>query len=61
MICETFDKLTTKEKKEYIGALVHSVQSNDELFQIGKEIIEQGKQKGLFEGVKILHEPPEEI
>jgi hypothetical protein len=61
MVCNSFDKLTPKEKTEYIGALVHCVQSHDQLFKIGKEIIEIGKQVGLFEGVKIFHEDKKDV
>lgn len=61
MVCPSFDQLTPKEKTEYIGALVHSVQSNDNFFWVGKEIIEQATSLGLFEGVKILHNNPEEV
>jgi hypothetical protein len=61
MVCSSFDQLTPKEKTEYIGALVHSVQSSNELFKIGKEIIEDGERQGLFEGVKILHVPRKDV
>jgi hypothetical protein len=54
MICEEFDKLTPKEKTEYIGQVVHSIQSDPALFEMGKEIIRIGTIKGLFDRVTIL-------
>ncbi len=53
MICENFDLLTHKEKVEYIGRLVHSVQSDNQLFSIGKEIIRQAEQRGVLDDVII--------
>lgn len=55
MICEEFDQLNAKEKTEFIGKLVHSVQSDPDLYSMAQKIIEMGEEKGLFEGVKILH------
>lgn len=55
MICEKYEAMTTIEKTEFVGKLLHSVQSSNELFDLGKEIINLGIEKGLFEGVKILH------
>ncbi len=56
MICESFEKLTPKERVEYVGELLHAVQSDNSLFEIGKEIIRLGNHRGLFEGVVIF--PP---
>lgn len=56
MICTEFDELSPKEKTEYIGALVHSVQSDSDLYSMGQEIINMAKMKGLFDRVVIL--PP---
>lgn len=55
MICPQFEELTPKEKTEFIGKLVHSVQSDPELYSMAHEIIKMAEEKGLFEGVKILH------
>lgn len=57
MVCPSFNELSQKEKTEYIGALTHCVQSHEMFFEIGKEIIRQGKALGLFEGVVISPEP----
>jgi hypothetical protein len=54
MICDLFNNLTPKERVEYIGELIHACQSDDVMYQIGKEIIKQGNQRGLFEGVVIF-------
>lgn len=63
MICQKFDELTPKEKTEYIGAVVHAVQSSDNLYSMGQEIIRLGNLAGLFDGVKILptQQEPEDI
>jgi len=53
MNCEKFMALDDNAKSVYIGRLVHCCQSNDELFEIGKNIINAGIIMGLFEGVKI--------
>lgn len=53
MICEEFESLNPLERVNYIGEIIHSVQNDGALFNIGKEIIELAKRKGLFEGVII--------
>lgn len=60
MVCEQFDNLTPKEKTEYIGQVVHAIQSDKNLYEMGKEIIRLGNIKGLFEGVIIFPEGSEE-
>ena len=54
--CEKYIELTPVEKARYIGELLHVCQSDDTMYQLGLKLIEQGKFKGLFEGVEIL--PP---
>ena len=61
MVCKEFDSLSPKEKTEYIGQVVHSIQSDSALFEIGKEIIRLGEIKGLFEGVTILPTDSKEV
>lgn len=56
MICQPFEELTPKEKTEYIGQVVHAIQSDPSLFAMGQEIIRLGQLRGLFEGVTILPE-----
>lgn len=60
MICKEFDELTPQEKTTYIGQLVHSVQSDSELFKTGQMLISVAKKKGLFDNVIInpqTHDP----
>lgn len=59
MICEKFDSLSHKEKIEYIGMLVHSVQSDSQLYTIGLAIIRQAKERGILDDVVI--NPPNDI
>lgn len=57
--CRTYQELTPKEKRDYIGSLVHSVQSSETLFKMGQRIIEVATQAGAFEGV-VINPTPEE-
>lgn len=43
--------LTPKEKSEFVGQLVHSCQSDENLFSMGEEIIKLAQRRGLFENV----------
>ena len=54
MICDKYDSLSHMQKIVYVGELLHSCQSNDELFLMGLSLIELAKQKGLLDGVVIL-------
>jgi hypothetical protein len=53
MLCEEYTKLTPKEKRDFIGELVHCVQEDSELYRLGKAIIAIAYQRGLFNGVII--------
>lgn len=53
MICESFDLLSHKEKIEFIGKLVHSVQSDNNLFIVGQSIIRQAEETGILDDVVI--------
>lgn len=53
MICEQFNDLTHREKIEYIGKLLHGVQSCDKLFIIGQAIIKQAEERGILTDVII--------
>jgi hypothetical protein len=48
--------MTTPEKIEFIGKLVHLVQSDETSFSRAKGMILRGDVQGLFEGVTILPE-----
>lgn len=53
MICDKFDSLTHKEKIDFIGKLVHSVQSDGQLFIIGQAVIRQAEERGILDDVII--------
>lgn len=54
MICTKFEELTHKEKIELIGKVVHSIQSDNQLFIIGQAIIRQAEERGVLDDVIIL-------
>lgn len=56
MICKNYDSLSHVQKIVYVGELIHSCQSDDELFLMGLSLIELARQRGLLEGVVILPE-----
>lgn len=56
--CKEYQELTPFEKKEYIGSLIHAVQSDPNLFKEGQRIINKAIARGLFEGV-IINAAPE--
>lgn len=55
MNCKLFLELTDHEKAVYMAELIHCCQSDNNLFVSGEMIIAMGKNKGLFENVKIGH------
>lgn len=54
MICQKFENLTPVQKVTYIGELIHAVQSNDHLMELGQSIIDLAISMGIFDGVTIL-------
>jgi hypothetical protein len=54
MICKHYDSLSHVQKIVYVGELLHSCQSDDELFLMGLALIDLARQKGLLNGVVIL-------
>ncbi len=50
-ICDNYDNLTPLEKSMFMGELVHAAQSCDLHFNMAKELIKSGYDKGLFAGV----------
>jgi len=56
MICKKYDSLSHFEKIVYVGELLHACQSDDELFELGNEIVFIAKMKGIMKGVIILPE-----
>lgn len=56
MLCKNYDSLSHFEKVIFIGELIHACQFDDEMFEIGKNLIEKAKNKGTLDGVVILPE-----
>lgn len=56
-ICTEFEKLTPKERQEYIGGVVHCLTVSSELFKEGQRLIKKGEKAGLFIGVQINPAP----
>lgn len=54
MICENYNLLSHRERIEYVGKLIHSVQSSNQLFIIGNAIIKQAEEMGILDDVIIL-------
>lgn len=54
MLSENYSKLTPLERVMYIGELTHACMCDDDLFNLGKEIIRLGINKGIFDNVKIM-------
>ena len=52
MNCETFNKLTEKEKKEFFAKLAHSAKESEHFFYLCSQIISMAEKRGLFENVK---------
>lgn len=53
MLCDKYQRLVPKEKSNFIGELLHAVQSDDDFFDLAEEIIQLAYRRGLFNGVII--------
>lgn len=53
MNCEAYQQLDAFEKRDYIGALVHAVTYDSELYEEGRRIVQKAIAKGLFQNVVI--------
>lgn len=51
--CSNYLMLSPKERVEMIGRIVHSLQSDNEIFNKCEMLIDRAERKGLFEGVTI--------
>jgi hypothetical protein len=60
MNCKKYQDLSHVEKITYLGQLIHATQSDDELFEMGQNLIDLGIGKGVFDGVTILPESEKE-
>jgi hypothetical protein len=56
MLCEKYAALSIHEAREYIGALLHACQSDQQCFELGAKIITLAQRKGVLDNVKILPE-----
>lgn len=56
-LCNLFEQLTPLERSTYIGQLAHACMSDQDMFNLGKKLIEVAEAKGLFEGVTINPTP----
>ena len=54
MICSSYDQLTIVEKTQFIGKLMHLVQTNENAFQAADNLIKKAGDEGLFNTVTIL-------
>ena len=61
MICENYSELSPLERVMFIGELTHACMADDDIFNMGKELIRLGIEKGIFENVKIMPEALDEI
>jgi stalled ribosome rescue protein Dom34 len=55
--CKEFQELSVKEKWEYVGKVVHSIQNDSRLFAIGCDIINRAEKSGVLDDVLI--NPPQ--
>lgn len=60
MLSENYSKLSPLERVMYIGELTHACMCDDEIFNMGKELIRLGINKGLFDNVKIMPQVDDE-
>lgn len=54
MICNSFDNLTIVEKVQFIGKLMHLVQSSEVAFKEAELMIRCADDVGMFKGTTIL-------
>ncbi len=56
-LCDKYFNLTPLERSAYTGQLIHAVISSDELYLLGKDLIDMAVLKGLFKN-GTLNPPP---
>lgn len=56
--CNKYQELSHVQKITFIGMLVHAVQSSDEMFDKGQNLIDLAGISGVFEGVTIMPAAP---
>lgn len=55
-LCDKFNNLSHFEKITIIGEIVHAIQSDDEMFTMGEQLLKKAKRKGVLDGITILPE-----
>lgn len=58
MLCEEFQNMTPYEKSLFNGQLLHVCMNDSAMLQMGKDLIELGMRKGLFDNATILPDVP---
>ena len=54
MICNSYDQLTIIEKTQFIGKLIHLIQSNEDAFKEADSLLNKASQQGWLNNVTIL-------
>ena len=54
MICKNYEILSEVERIRLIGAVVHCIQNDNKFCETITYLLEDAKQNGILEGVKIL-------
>lgn len=60
MICDSFNKLTVIEKRDFIGSLAHAAMNDEECFKCATRLLNYAQRKGILDGVIHNPEPIEE-
>ena len=53
-VCKEYEVLSDIERAIYMGKVVHCIQSNSKMFEIGQRIIRMCEKDGIFDGVKFM-------
>lgn len=59
-LCKSYNDLSHFDKIQFVGELLHACQSDEYFFKLGEDIIKSAKDTGLFNGVVILPELPQQ-
>jgi hypothetical protein len=59
-LCKSYNELSHFDKIQYVGEILHACQSDEYFFKLGEDIIKSAKDTGLFNGVVILPELPQQ-
>lgn len=54
--CNTYQKLSTREKVELIGQLTHCVQNDEHSLLVARALISTAKTKGILDNVHVWPE-----